>query len=164
MRYKEKETTIETNIVTHKTEVIKLENSSEWRERFLKGVAKAKAEGKFTGPGLSINPDCIRAARQTMSIAETARYFGISIATVKRLQKTENKNSDRYRKNFVFFDSHIEECERLTILMPVKLYDALEKFAKKEKRSGGEHRTMSAVARMAIAEYLKKYEYNYEHH
>lgn len=50
-----------------------------------------------------------------------------------------------------------EPIERLTIAMPVSLYDELESLAKKRKRSKAEHRSMSAIAREAIKEYLRKH-------
>ena len=48
-----------------------------------------------------------------------------------------------------------EAIERLTIALPVSLYDELESLAKKRKRAKAEHRSMSAIAREAISEYLK---------
>ena len=50
-----------------------------------------------------------------------------------------------------------EPIERLTIAMPVGLYDELEILAKKRKRSKAEHRSMSAIAREAIKEYLRNH-------
>lgn len=50
-----------------------------------------------------------------------------------------------------------EVIERLTIALPVDLYDELETLAKKRKRSKAEHRSMSAIAREAIKEYLGKH-------
>lgn len=50
-----------------------------------------------------------------------------------------------------------EPIERLTIAMPVSLYDDLEMLAKKRKRSKAEHRSMSAIAREAIKEYLRNH-------
>ena len=56
-------------------------------ERQKAGIARAKAEGKYKGSKKSVAPDEIREARKTLSIADTAQAFGISPATVKRLQK-----------------------------------------------------------------------------
>lgn len=58
-------------------------------ERQRAGIARAKADGKYKGSRKSVDPAQIRAARETLSISETAEKFGISPATVKRLQKAE---------------------------------------------------------------------------
>lgn len=50
-----------------------------------------------------------------------------------------------------------ESIERLTIAMPISLYDELEALAKKRKRAKAEQRSMSAIAREAIKEYLGKH-------
>lgn len=50
-----------------------------------------------------------------------------------------------------------EAIERLTIALPVSLYDELESLAKTRKRAKAEHRSMSAIAREAIREYLRKH-------
>ena len=51
----------------------------------------------------------------------------------------------------------VEAIERLTIALPESLYDELEMLAKKRKRSKADYRSMSAIAREAIAEYLRKH-------
>ena len=57
------------------------------RERTREGIERAKRQGKALGrPSLEVNPETVREARQSMSIAETAKYLGISVASVKRLQ------------------------------------------------------------------------------
>lgn len=56
-------------------------------ERQRAGIDRAKAEGKYKGSQKSVEPTLIREARKTLSIADTADKFGISPATVKRLQK-----------------------------------------------------------------------------
>ncbi|MGI9276240.1 MAG: recombinase family protein [Endozoicomonas sp.] len=61
-------------------------------ERQKAGIARAQSEGKFRGSKKSADPDQIRKARETLSIAETAEQFGISPATVKRLQKAKSEN------------------------------------------------------------------------
>lgn len=58
-------------------------------ERQRAGIARAKAEGKYKGSQKSADPDVVRKARETMSIADTAEHLGISVATVKRLQKAK---------------------------------------------------------------------------
>ena len=58
-------------------------------ERQKAGIARAQAEGKYKGRPKSLNPEDVRKARKTMSIADTAEYFGVSVATVKRLQKAD---------------------------------------------------------------------------
>ena len=50
-----------------------------------------------------------------------------------------------------------EVIERLTIALPVSLYDDLEKLAKARKRAKAGNRSMSAIAREAIREYLRKH-------
>lgn len=50
-----------------------------------------------------------------------------------------------------------EAIERLTIALPVSLYDKLEALAKTRKRAKAEHRSMSAIAREAITEYLRNH-------
>ena len=54
-------------------------------------------------------------------------------------------------------DKKGEEIERLTIALPIKLYDELETMAKRNKRAKSEHRSMSSLAREAIREYLRKH-------
>lgn len=61
-------------------------------ERQKAGIARAKNEGKYRGTKKSACPDEIRKARETMSIADTAEHFGVSVATVKRLQKAKAEN------------------------------------------------------------------------
>lgn len=61
-------------------------------ERQKAGIARAKAEGKYRGTQKKACPDQIRKARETLSIAQTAQRFGISPATVKRLQKAKSEN------------------------------------------------------------------------
>ncbi|MFK0571707.1 recombinase family protein [Endozoicomonas sp.] len=56
-------------------------------ERQRAGIARAKAEGKYKGSQKSVEPEVVKSARKTMSIADTAEHLGISVATVKRLQK-----------------------------------------------------------------------------
>lgn len=56
-------------------------------ERQRAGIARAKAEGKYKGSKKSADPAVVRKTRETMTIAETAEHLGISVATVKRLQK-----------------------------------------------------------------------------
>ena len=59
------------------------------RERTREGLERAKAEGKKLGrPAVSDERITqVKKLRETMSIAETAKTMGISVATVKRLQK-----------------------------------------------------------------------------
>lgn len=59
------------------------------KERTREGLQRAKAEGKKLGrPAVSNERIAeVKRFRETMSIAETAKAMGISIATVKRLQK-----------------------------------------------------------------------------
>lgn len=57
------------------------------RERTKEGLARAKKQGKVLGrPSLEVTPESVMEARQSMTIAETAKHLGISIASVKRLQ------------------------------------------------------------------------------
>ncbi|MFK0571469.1 hypothetical protein [Endozoicomonas sp.] len=60
-----------------------------------------------------------------------------------------------YGKSTDLINAQEEAIERLTIAMSVSLYDELEALAKKRKRAKAEHRSMSAIAREAISEYLK---------
>ncbi len=50
-----------------------------------------------------------------------------------------------------------EPIERLTVALPVSLYDEIESLAKKRRRAKEEDRSMSAIAREAIREYLRKH-------
>ena len=50
-----------------------------------------------------------------------------------------------------------EPIERLTIALPVSLYDEIESLAKKRRRAKAENRSMSAIAREAIRDYLRKH-------
>ncbi|BFM11199.1 recombinase family protein [Simiduia litorea] len=56
-------------------------------ERANAGRARAKAQGLPLGRGRSVEPSVVKKARETLSIADTAESLGISIATVKRLQR-----------------------------------------------------------------------------
>lgn len=57
------------------------------RERTKEGLERAKKQGKALGrPSLEVTPEVVKEARQSMSIAETAKHLGISVASVKRLQ------------------------------------------------------------------------------
>lgn len=57
------------------------------RERTKEGLARAKNQGKTLGrPSLEVTPQAVSDARQSMTIAETAKHLGISVASVKRLQ------------------------------------------------------------------------------
>ena len=50
-----------------------------------------------------------------------------------------------------------DPIERLTISLPASMYDELEALAKKRKRTRGDHRSMSAITREAIKEYLRRH-------
>ena len=57
------------------------------RERTREGLERAKKEGKALGrPPVDVTPDAVVEARQTLSLAETAKHFGIGVSSVKRLQ------------------------------------------------------------------------------
>ena len=73
-------------LVTIMSKVAEMERKK-MLERQRAGIARAKAEGKYRGKPQSVPPEQIREARKTMSLAKTAEHFGISVATVKRLQK-----------------------------------------------------------------------------
>ena len=75
-------------LVTIMSKVAEMERKK-MLERQRAGIARAKAEGKYKGSKKSVEPALIREARKTLSIADTADKFGISPATVKRLQKAE---------------------------------------------------------------------------
>lgn len=55
-------------------------------ERANAGRERAKAEGKHLGRPRAVDPEAVKELRRTLSIAETAKKLGISIATVKRSQ------------------------------------------------------------------------------
>lgn len=50
-----------------------------------------------------------------------------------------------------------EAIERLTIPLPISLYDEVEALAKKRKRAKAEYKSMAAITRQALKEYLKKH-------
>ena len=57
------------------------------RERTREGLERAKKEGKALGrPTVDVTPEAVIEARQTLSLTETARHFGIGVSSVKRLQ------------------------------------------------------------------------------
>ncbi|WP_263322423.1 recombinase family protein [Endozoicomonas sp. Mp262] len=73
-------------LVTIMSKVAEMERKK-MLERQRAGIARAKADGKYKGSKKSVEPELVREARKTMSIAATAEHLGISVATVKRLQK-----------------------------------------------------------------------------
>ena len=73
-------------LVTFMSKVAEMERKK-MLERQRAGIARAKAEGKYKGSQKSTEPELVRNIRKTMSIADTAEHLGISVATVKRLQK-----------------------------------------------------------------------------
>ncbi len=73
-------------LVTIMSKVAEMERDK-MLERQRAGIERAKAEGKYNGRPQSVKPELIKEARKTLSIADTAEKFGISKATVKRLQK-----------------------------------------------------------------------------
>ena len=73
-------------LVTIMSKVAEMERKK-MLERQKAGIERAKIEGKYNGRPKSVEPDLIREARKTLSISDTAEKFGISPATVKRLQK-----------------------------------------------------------------------------
>ena len=57
------------------------------KERTKEGLERAKKQGKALGrPSLEVTPEAVIEARQSMTIAETAKHLGVSVASVKRLQ------------------------------------------------------------------------------
>ena len=75
-------------LVTIMSKIAEMERNK-MLERQRAGIERAKAEGKYRGRQADIDPGLVVEARKTMSIAKTADHLGISIASVKRLQKQE---------------------------------------------------------------------------
>ncbi len=50
-----------------------------------------------------------------------------------------------------------EEIARLTVALPLSLYDEVESLARQRKRAKAEVRSMSAITREALKEYLRKH-------
>lgn len=50
-----------------------------------------------------------------------------------------------------------DEVIRLTVALPLSIYDAVESLARQRKRAKAEDRSMSAITREALKEYLRKH-------
>lgn len=66
------------------------------KERQMEGIAKAKAEGKYTGRPKSIDEDAIKATllEGSKSLREIATLHGVSRATVHRLSTRMRKDGE----------------------------------------------------------------------
>ena len=64
-------------------------------ERQKAGIARAKAEGKFKGRRSTLDHKAIVEYRKSSSIKDTAEHFGISPATVKRVQKAVKEEKQK---------------------------------------------------------------------
>ncbi len=66
------------------------------RERTIEGQARARAEVKSIGRPAKTTPEKVWELRQTMSIASTAKYLGVSATTVKSLYKKAKESSNKH--------------------------------------------------------------------
>lgn len=79
---------------------------------------------------------------------------GTVVVTAEDAEKLADELADKQYGKPKIAEPESEPIERLTIALPISMYDDIEALAKKRKRAKMPDRSMAAITRAAIKEYL----------